>query len=189
MIGRRIALSVVLAVGLCGIVMSQSTPRSATAPNGLTIRIGVPEPNIPPIKRDGWTIHVALENTSDQSLRIFDEWNSFGYFNLGLDYELADGSRGSLKKIGRGWRMNFPSSTILRPGQLLVRDVYLDPAIWSGLPDLTKETAVTFTATFAEHASEQENVWTGIARSLPVEFHIRQGSGWTGDLRTPGPDR
>jgi hypothetical protein len=44
---------------------------------------------------------IVIENTSRQAQGHFDEWNSWGYFNLALEWTDAQGKSGTVTKVPR----------------------------------------------------------------------------------------
>jgi hypothetical protein len=182
---RRVMAVTAIGMGVIAATFSGASAPPATGPSDITLRIALPEPNIAPLKIDGPTLHVILQNTSVSPQRILDEWNSAGYFNLTLDCTLADGTHQTMTKQQRGWRMNRASYTTLAPGQFLVRDVYLDPTIWTGVPDLSKKTVLAVTATFTEKPDQQQ-AWAGTVRSEPAKFTLQREA--AGVRNFGGPD-
>ena len=176
----RIAFTVgLLGVAACELTRTaapnSTTTKPTTAPSGLTIHVGVGEPNLPPLRPGGPTLHVVFRNGSATPVSLMDEWNSFGYFNMTLAYTLPDGTRGTMAKDNNMmWTMNAPTVTVLQPGQCLVRDVYLDPDVWSGVPKVSEDTVVTVVATFKED-QQPGQVWQGTIRSDPVQVTLHAG--------------
>ena len=159
-----------------------STPSTSPASDaGLTVRVAVQEPNIAPLNSSRPALHLVFTNVSATPLSVFDEWNSWGYFNVKLEYTLSDGTRGHMTKgAGAGrllsWTMNAPSATTLLPGQCLVWEVYFDPKVWSDVPQVAEDAVGTFTATFAEEghrAMDGTVVWQGLIRSPPQQVPVR----------------
>ena len=76
--------------------------------------------------------HVVLRNESNETARLWEEWNSWGYFNLTFELFDAHGkSLGEIQKSPINWTRNFPSFIELKPKQLHVIDVYLNPKTWN----------------------------------------------------------
>jgi hypothetical protein len=172
----RITLIVttVLLAAYC-IAPAQPAPPAATQPS-LTCIVAVPERGVVQLGPGHAPLHVVLTNVSDRPLRIIDDWNSWGYFNLTLQYTAADGTSHKIEKVGRDWTRNFLTDTTLAPGQMLVRDVAFDPAIWTGLPDAG---VVTVTATFKQDEPKELDqkgaaYWSGTAESAAVKFEVRK---------------
>ena len=110
-------------------------------------------------------LHVIIENISNKPQSHFDEWNSWGYCNLSLQWTDADGKTGTVAKVPRGWDRNFPTATILQPGEALVRGVSFDPKLWQGWP--TGTGSITLTLKVLYHSKDEPKIpnsatgWTG----------------------------
>lgn len=109
-------------------------PQSMSKPPFLRIRIAVPEGGSVSVRDDRSHFHVIIENISDRPQKIIDEPSSWGYSTLSFGYATSDGQKLKMQKLPREWSKNFLSLTTLQPGEMMVRDVYLDDAIWSNLP-------------------------------------------------------
>lgn len=74
-------------------------------------------------------INIVLQNVSDKPLSLYEEWNSWGAYNLSLEISAIDGK--TLDKpliISKGmmiWRGNIPSTEILDARGVAVREVRL----------------------------------------------------------------
>jgi hypothetical protein len=118
-------------------------------------------------------LHVVIENISSAPQNVFEEWNSFGYFALTLEYATQDGVKGVMCKRIVGWTRNWSTFIVLQPGQVLVRDVFLDPKFWSGLPTVRGDaTIITVKAIFTQGSGLDDPVWQGKIESLPVQLKI-----------------
>lgn len=137
----------------------------------------VKEPNPLPPRQEQPALSVVLGNGSTTPIWLFDEWNSAGYFNLQLDYRLADGTVGTMIKRPRDWAVNAPTSAAIGPGQCLIRKVYFDANEWKGVPSVTQNAAVEFVASFTETAQpfEPPRAWTGCVVSPPATVSLRAG--------------
>ena len=93
-------------------------------------------------------LHVIIENISPKPQGHFDEWNSWGYNNLTLQWTDAQGRKGTVTKVPREWDQNGPTTTILQPGRALVRDISFDPKLWQGWPVINNDTKLTVKVTY-----------------------------------------
>lgn len=90
-------------------------------------------------------INVVLQNTSDKPIRVYQDWNSWGYYNLTLQITSVDGKK--LDKplnIGRGpgmWLANTASTDIIEAGQAMVREVRLNlpPEVFAPKPQFSEQ--------------------------------------------------
>ncbi|GAA4362923.1 hypothetical protein GCM10023185_31240 [Hymenobacter saemangeumensis] len=70
--------------------------------------------------------HVLLTNTSAQPINIFEEWNTWGYYNLFFELTYPDGRKKTVSKGAENWYRNFPSTTVIPAGRSFVFDVNFD---------------------------------------------------------------
>ena len=75
-------------------------------------------------------INVVLQNTSSKPIIIYDDWNSYGFWNLALEITSIDGK--ILDKplfVQRtrhmAWSRNGPTTESISPGAAIVREVRL----------------------------------------------------------------
>ena len=175
MVRRLVAL---LAVGAAVECVAPAAPGLAgppSRPTGLAIQIAVPQRIIGLAYDEGQRLQVVLTNTSDQPEAILDEWNSFGYFNLKLEYATQHGPPHTVSKVPIAWEKNFPTATTIQPGQCMIRNVNLDPQVWAGLPDVSGSPKVTFTAVWKQAIPQidgQRPVWEGTVRSAPLTVRL-----------------
>ncbi len=94
-------------------------------------------------------INVVLQNTSDKPIRVYQNWNSWGYYNLTLQVTAIDGK--TLDKpleIERGlgaFFANAPTTDIIEANNTIVREVklYLPPEIFAPkIPVPTKNSGI-----------------------------------------------
>lgn len=128
-------------------------------------------------------INVVLQNTSSKPIQIFQEWNSWGYYNLILEISAIDSkTMGVPLRIGRGagvWFANVPSSDIIGPGEAIVREARL----WVPPETLTPTTKPTnvfgpFFANFPLPTSTTPRQIT--MRAVFSNSNDRSGSGSSG---------
>ena len=90
-------------------------------------------------------INIVLQNVSDKPLSIYEEWNSWGAYNLHLEINAIDGKTLPkplvVSKGMMGWRANFPSTEMLDVGGVAVREVrlHLPKQIFAPKAPLTAE--------------------------------------------------
>ncbi|MFI5380151.1 MAG: hypothetical protein ACHRHE_12705 [Tepidisphaerales bacterium] len=117
----------------------------------------------------GSPLHMIIENVSKQPQSHFDEWNSWGYGNVTLDWTDAQGHTGTVTKVPGAWTRNGPTTTILQPGEALVREVSFDPKLWQGWPAITNFTTLTLKAGYRSTGEPQVSNsaagWTGTVNS------------------------
>jgi hypothetical protein len=137
-------------------------------------------------------LSVLLRNVSGRPLSVWEEWNSYGFYNLSLEILAVDGKPLAepvvVRRDGAGWSMNGPSTSVLPPGEALVRDVPLrilptnrsePPNVWAyvGWPDRKNAISQTVRLRAVFHIPDDDStraqrVWTGTARSEPRDFLV-----------------
>jgi hypothetical protein len=135
----RFAIILLTIVATAGFGLSEPLdrpypPRSMSKPPFLRIYIAVPERGGVVVRDDRSHFHIVIENISDRAQNIGDESGSWGYSTLHFEYLTPAGEKKVMEKLGREWAQNALTATTLQPGEVLVRDVYLDEAVWSNLP-------------------------------------------------------
>ena len=185
---RRLPSSL-LATAVAVALMAAARSASA-APAALTVAIAVPargphqagrpRPRAINIRREQSHFHVVVTNTSAKPLRLWETWNSWGYYNLSFEVADAEGKvLYAIRKKPRSWTVNSPSWVELAPGEHFVMDVYFDRESWD-LPFLKEkpqgEFSLRMRAVFESKSNEQaeeHEVWTGKLKS-PIEgYRVR----------------
>ncbi len=122
------------------------------------------------------TFHVVLTNTSGKDLRIWESWNSWGYFNLSFELTREDGKMVVVERGPHMWTMNGTTYWMMKPGDLHIFDVWF-PDDWSDLPNAAKKAeAVKLRAVFSSPASkdsEKLGVWSGTVKSPEVAVTLQ----------------
>ncbi len=106
-------------------------PRGVCFPDGMT----------PPLEK--WKeeyaaqvdLIVEITNTSAHELRLFEEWNSWGYCNLKFVFDNGFHEYWVCKQPGL-WYRNFPSWHTLAPGESFQIPVAFADHIWSNLDQI-----------------------------------------------------
>ena len=84
---------------------------------------------------DSVLFHVSITNISDEPIRLWEEWNTWGYFSLSFElFDMTGKSLGHIAKSQRRWTVNRPSFVEIKPGQSHEIDVILHPGVWD-FPD------------------------------------------------------
>jgi hypothetical protein len=154
-------------------------PMSASNPPFLRLRIAVPERGNVVARDDYSHFHVVIENISDRAQKIIDEGNSWGYSNLRFEYVTAAGQKIVMEKQRQEWSKNFQSITTLQPGEVMVRDVYLNDIVWSNLPVPQNNGAnvnVRLQAIFEQKPESGIDAWQGQITSpeIAITFSNRR---------------
>ncbi|MFK7971100.1 MAG: hypothetical protein AB8F95_12070 [Bacteroidia bacterium] len=120
--------------------------------------------------------HVQLVNISGESVRLWKDWNSWGWFNLTLKLETSEGVT-YLRKKQPVWDGDFSDFWQIGPGESVILEVDMSSGHWQGMPDLYGETIpVKLTALYENRSdplSEAFGIWTGKVSSNTVEAEWR----------------
>jgi hypothetical protein len=103
---------------------------------------------------------VNIKNISDKELFLFQEWNSWGYYNLKFVFYDGFHEYWVTKKEGL-WYRNFPSWNILKPGEFFNIPVALTTQIWNGI-ETTKDNSkkiVSIRALYEQHITGKIGVF------------------------------
>ena len=106
-------------------------------------------------------LHVIIENASGEPQSHFEEWNSWGYGNLTVEWTDAAGNTGKVAKVPGVWTVNFPSTVTLQPGDALVREVSFDSKLWQGWPEVPSGATLTLQVTYHSSGEPAADGWTG----------------------------
>ena len=124
--------------------------------------------------------HVILRNITTKPVRIFEEWNSWGYGSLRFEMTDEHGQTTTIRKRPHAWTMNYPSFTTIAAQEFAIIDVFFaDRSVWGDGFWLTPghpTGRVTLKAIYAveeDKFSREQSVWTGKIISPPVECFIK----------------
>ncbi|WNJ17367.1 hypothetical protein [Pontibacter sp. G13] len=122
-------------------------------------------------------IHAKLTNESRQPVRVWKDWNTWGYFNLKL-FWIADGEQHPIERVSlKHWDGDFPDFWTLPPGESVILEVDLRTAKWTGFPDLYGESIeATLHGTYqniADPLASEFDVWTGTLHADPIRVVFR----------------
>ena len=67
--------------------------------------------------------HVLLTNNSSGPIKLFEEWNSWGYYGLSFEITYSDGRKVQSARERRGCDKNFPSTVTIAPHGYYIFDV------------------------------------------------------------------
>ncbi len=117
-------------------------------------------------------IHVLITNHSDQAIRLWKDWNSWGYFNLSFSYQANSTIKGITRIRPSSWEGDFPDFWMLEAGNSVIIEIDMTISQWQGFPDLYGEKLpAVLTATYEnkyDPLAEQFGIWVGKVQSAPL---------------------
>lgn len=162
----------------------------------LSVSIAVPERESKrtiDIRKPGSHFDVVVTNLSKRELRLWETWNSWGYYNLSFECLDEKGNVvNSISKKPTNWTRNAATWVTLKPGEHFVLKVDFDPDIWIwgtdigsnqpvyipflALANTTPEFNSRLRAVFRilpDGETIDHDVWTGTVKSVSDTFVIR----------------
>ncbi|MDX1908231.1 MAG: hypothetical protein SF053_14440 [Bacteroidia bacterium] len=121
-------------------------------------------------------IHVILTNLTPAPLKIWKDWNTWGYFNLILTWEAGGNTYLIRHKPPTDWDGDFPDFWLIPPGEKIILEVDMSDGNWIGFPDLYGETIEARLTAIYENKRDilanEFGIWCGrvASASLPVMF-------------------
>jgi hypothetical protein len=121
--------------------------------------------------------HAVVTNVSEEPVRLWQEWCSWGYFTLSFEVTDQDGRSAVVKKKPRGWDRNTPDWIAIPPGDHLVFDVSFSEPIWEDAPspEGVKPRPVRMKAVYAIPAdpeTKKHGVWVGQVASPEEAYEV-----------------
>jgi hypothetical protein len=127
-------------------------------------------------------LHFLLFSERD-GLKVYDEWNMWGYFTRTFDLAVSGTKNYQVTRRDRVWDKNFPKSVTIDRGGVLITDVYLCDGTWRVSPKLPVQEV---SARMVGHYTLKprtgpgadasfyplEDVWVGQISSAPVELYL-----------------
>ncbi len=123
-------------------------------------------------------IHFAalLRNVSGHHLRVWEEWCSWGYFNLTFMVSVDGKLYKFQKSATHTWEKNIPSFRSLAPNEAYSMEVTLTPPTWEGNFEAMQSAhkPIEILAIYSSPTSTEEtgaDVWAGVTESkqYPLE--------------------
>lgn len=117
-----------------------------------------------------YNLHVLVKNISPHPQRLWKDWNTWGYFNLRLEWQAAGKTFPIVRKAPKVWNGDFPDYWVLEPGETVVLFIDMRSGDWEGFPDLYGERIPAKIKAIYENKRDV----------LADEFNL-----WYGKLETP----
>jgi hypothetical protein len=130
---------------------------------------------------------VILTNISKEPFRLFEDRNSWGYRQLSFSATLQDGTQIELTRGPYEWTRNFPSTTLLQPGQTYaVAPGTFSEANWRGFAKVDGCHDARLKAKYTSRGEEalergemrerygakRGALWSGTAESEPIRIDL-----------------
>lgn len=157
--------------------------------NELSIEIAVPEiatKRTIDIRQEGTFFEVVITNKSQSNIRLWETWNSWGYFNLSFDIIDDNGAVVyTVVKKQKIWTRNGPTWLSLAPGENVTMKVDFDHDVWIRNDDLgdNKPLYLPFLA-LAHSTPRFELNMRAVFQVLP-DWETIDRDIWTGAVRSP----
>lgn len=115
-------------------------------------------------------IHAILTNKSDEKLRIWKDWNSWGWENLTLVWSIGGGKPQIIRHIRPTYLDgDFPDFWTLDPGESVILEIDMSTGEWDGFPDLYGEKIPASIFALYQNKSDllanEFGIWTGQVKS------------------------
>ena len=115
--------------------------------------------------------YVILKNKTNESKRLFEYWNSWGYQNISFLFHVSGETRLVTRKH-LDFTRNFPSTYEIPSGEVIVFPIIFDQW-WHELPNIAEgESKVNIQIVYEckpSVESEESKVWTGTVSSKVYE--------------------
>jgi hypothetical protein len=111
---------------------------------------------------------VTMKNNTENALRVWDNWNSWGWWNLSFCVVLKDGQVIHISAKDRGWDRNAPTFSTIQPGDEWTRKVDFSDEQWEIPKEFSPKDIRYFSAVYCIKPSEESakhRVWTGVSVS------------------------
>jgi hypothetical protein len=118
-------------------------------------------------------LHVIIENVGDKPQSHFEEWNSWGYGNVTVEWTDASGKSGTVAKVPGRFTKNYPSTVTLQSGEALVREISFDPQLWKGWPEIASGTKLQLKVIYQTAPDAKVSSWTGRVSSKELTVRFR----------------
>ena len=115
---------------------------------------------------------------SDKRVRVFQEWNSWGYYNRTFQCtDLADSKSYIFSRRPRGWDKNAPSTHVLEQGQFVLTNIDFMDGSWQSTPHLPAKPQLHLRLTpryqvEPDTSSQEEGAWVGKISGPSVEIDL-----------------
>lgn len=117
--------------------------------------------------------HILMKNVSPETLKLWKDWNTWGFFNLQMSWEAGGQMHSIQKKTPNAWNGDFPDFWVIPAGETLILEVDMSTGEWEGIPDLYGERIeATVSATYenkTDGLARKFGIWVGKVSSKEIE--------------------
>lgn len=157
-------------------IQKEATSEIKKDKRGLMLKLVVPQESSKTslyIGHEHYTCHLVLSNQLKETVRVWQDWNSWGYYNITFELAVGD-STYHIKKKSIIWTRNFPSFWLLKPGESHEFKPNLSREIWEGLPVGINGKGMLKAIYQIEEDKEtkEHKVWTGRIESEEIEVIV-----------------
>lgn len=166
--------------GRCGVRSSTksalSKRQSAEAPFSVAIVPG--EGGVLTMGHNARDFYVVLTNTSNETQKTWEYWNSLGYQTISFQITMPNGQKSLVMRVPEDFARDFASTFAVPPGEHEVFVIRFDRN-WQEDPPIPDrvEIPITIKAIYdvpSSSATAQHKVWTGHVESHSYQFPLYQ---------------
>lgn len=165
---------------LTGLIFGGGTPKTGIAPPfsiELSIPISTPNGHREISIERYFNLHVLIKNITPHPQKLWKDWNTWGYFNLRLEWQAANKSFPITRKAPKVWNGDFPDYWVLNPGETVVLVVDMRSGDWEGFPDLYGERIPAKIKAIYENKrdvlADEFSIWYGRMETDPIDIVFR----------------
>jgi hypothetical protein len=125
--------------------------------------------------------YVVLTNTTSEPQRVFEAWNMWGYKAIAFECLTEDGQRAIVSRKDQDFDKNYPSTSIVPPGEHYVYAIEFTNQNWTMAPSLRfskAEAVVVHLKAIYQLTPTRESqklgkkIWVGRAESKDYAFRL-----------------
>ena len=161
-----------------GVIGTKAQDKSPIAMAPFSVAVSADLTRISMAQKDPDKFYVVLTNISERTQAVWRSGNSWAYKNISFELRISDGRSFVISQAPQAFTRNFPSTSLVEPGEHQVYTIRLDKW-WETHPPLPKsdEMPITLKAIYEVHPTPESakfKVWTGRVESKTYSFVLRQ---------------
>lgn len=164
---------------LLGLTLAAPAPADRVPEKSpLFLSVGIPAIHGQRVLPLGGSFPVVVTNVSKSPVKLWRDWCSWGYDNVGLVYE--DGDKDvEIRKVPGEWGKNYPDAAEIAPGESMIFTVTLDDKKWENLKFLADHVNKKVKLRVTYHIKPDEDtaklgVWTGSLQTSYQEYLVER---------------